>query len=304
MARILVVEDSELQAKVICAQLEAAGMQVLCVSDGIKALEAIDEDRFDAVVTDMIMPRVNGLQLVESLSQKRHSPPVILMTAFGNDEIAAKALAKGAASYVPKAQIEHDLVDTINNTVALQRAGDEQSRALERLIVEQALFVLENDPALIPPVISYIQSRLNERFGDADENLMVQTSIALQEALLNAIHHGNLEVSSELREQGSEIYHQQIEERREQSPYKDRRVTLKSEVSPEGYAFTITDEGPGFDPSSVPDPRDPANLERVSGRGLYLIFTFMDEVEHNDSGNEIRMIKKVAEPGDNEAEEE
>ena len=56
--------------------------------------------------------------------------------------------------------------------------------------------------------------------------------------------------------------------------------------------FVVRDEGNGFDPSQLPDPTDPANLERVSGRGLLLIQTFMDQVEHNERGNEITMRKR------------
>ncbi|HEY1379785.1 MAG TPA: ATP-binding protein [Gemmataceae bacterium] len=52
----------------------------------------------------------------------------------------------------------------------------------------------------------------------------------------------------------------------------------------------MRDEGPGFDPATLPDPLDPANLERASGRGLLLIRTFMTEVRHNDRGNEITLV--------------
>ena len=52
----------------------------------------------------------------------------------------------------------------------------------------------------------------------------------------------------------------------------------------------IRDEGPGFDPTKLPDPTDPANMEKASGRGLLLIRTFMEEVRHNDQGNEITMV--------------
>ena len=54
--------------------------------------------------------------------------------------------------------------------------------------------------------------------------------------------------------------------------------------------ITIRDEGPGFDPSKIPDPTDPAYLDRPCGRGLWLIHAFIDEVHHNATGNEITMI--------------
>jgi anti-sigma regulatory factor (Ser/Thr protein kinase) len=56
--------------------------------------------------------------------------------------------------------------------------------------------------------------------------------------------------------------------------------------------FNVRDEGQGFDPNILPDPTDPANLGKVSGRGLLLIQTFMDRVQHNTTGNEITMVKR------------
>ena len=54
--------------------------------------------------------------------------------------------------------------------------------------------------------------------------------------------------------------------------------------------FVVRDEGPGFDVDSLPDPRDPENLTKPSGRGVLLIRTFMDEVRFNEKGNEITMV--------------
>jgi anti-sigma regulatory factor (Ser/Thr protein kinase) len=65
-----------------------------------------------------------------------------------------------------------------------------------------------------------------------------------------------------------------------------------SRESRDEAVYVVRDEGPGFDPSILPDPTDPSNLEKVSGRGLLLIRTFMDEIHHDDSGREITMIKR------------
>jgi anti-sigma regulatory factor (Ser/Thr protein kinase) len=63
-------------------------------------------------------------------------------------------------------------------------------------------------------------------------------------------------------------------------------------VTPTSGKFVIRDQGPGFDPAQLPDPTDPENLERVSGRGLLLMRTFMDEVTFNKSGNQVTMVKR------------
>ena len=56
--------------------------------------------------------------------------------------------------------------------------------------------------------------------------------------------------------------------------------------------FVIRDDGPGFDLNSLPDPTDPENLLKPSGRGLLLIRTFMDEVSHNSTGNQITLVRR------------
>ena len=58
--------------------------------------------------------------------------------------------------------------------------------------------------------------------------------------------------------------------------------------------FTIRDEGPGFNPSALPDPTDPVNVGKISGRGLLLMRTFMDAVNYNEAGNELTIRKRRA----------
>src|SRR5262249_45075936 len=152
-------------------------------------------------------------------------------------------------------------------------------------------FLLDNDPSLIPPLIGHLRDNLL-RMGLCDETGLIRVTVALSEALSNAIFHGNLEVDSRLRETDEKAWHQLVEERRRQKPDRDRRVhIIAKETLPEAR-YVIRDEGPGFDPSRLPDPTDPANLEKVSGRGLLLIRTFMDEVYHNQLGNELTMAKR------------
>ena len=93
--------------------------------------------------------------------------------------------------------------------------------------------------------------------------------VALSEALANAIVYGN-----------------------RLDP--DKRVEVRVEVGPDGFAVHVRDEGTGFDPSSVPDPTQPDRVERPDGRGLFLIRQLVDHVSFNDRGNAICMILRRA----------
>jgi anti-sigma regulatory factor (Ser/Thr protein kinase) len=239
------------------------------------------------------MPEMGGLQLVEQVKLKYPGLPVILMTAHGSEEIAIQALKAGAASYVPKRNLAKELLETVEDVLAVAGAKQLEQKLLDECWTQtKAYFRLPNDLAYIPTLVSHLQENLIRR-KICDENGLLRIAVALREALSNAILHGNLEVSSELRLHDERSYYALMEKHKNEEPYEDRYVYVAVEESPVEAVYIIRDEGPGFDPASLPDPTDPVNLERACGRGLLLIRTFMDEVRHNKKGNEITLVKRA-----------
>lgn len=293
MATILIVDDSSVDRRLAGKPLESAGLTVLTAENGRQALELIAAQEIDVVVTDMVMPEVDGLELVKQIKAKFRSLPVIVMTAHGSEEVAVKALQIGAASYVPKKNIARDLESTVRSVLSIVSARRAEQALLESLTHVEMRFELRNETVAIRPLITHMQGQLRQ-MQICDENEIVRVSTALQEALVNAIEHGNLEIDSALRENRDGSYGKLVKERAEQEPYCRRRVRVFIRMSRDMAEWTISDEGPGYNPSLLPDPRDPANLQKVSGRGLLLIRTFMDEVSFNETANEIRMIKRRA----------
>jgi CheY-like chemotaxis protein len=295
MVTILVVDDSAMDRRLAGTLLKRAGFEPVNAENGAAALALIAKSPPDIVVTDMQMPEMDGLELVEAVRTQYPHIPVILMTAHGSEELAVRALQKGAASYVPKRSLAHDLVGTVQNVLELTRARSASLRVLESLVQIESRFVLDNDVSAIPLLVGHLESNLT-RLDLCDETALIQLGVALREALVNAIFHGNLEVSSELREDDGKAYLELAARRRGELPYRLRRVRVLARETRAELTYVVADEGPGFDPSALPDPTDPAQLERVSGRGLLLIRTFMDEVRHNERGNEITMIKRLHPP--------
>lgn len=291
MARVLVVEDSITQARQIQLLLEDARFEVELATDGRSALELVRARPPEIVLTDLEMPHMNGLDLVEAIRRDFSWVPVVLMTAHGSEEIAAVALSKGAASYIPKTFLAQDVVPTLERLVALTGAGRQNFQALECLSKSEFHFILPNDPALIPPIIGYLDGMLSFlKMCDATQRMRI--AVALQEACLNAIYHGNLEVDSSLRQEDETNFHNLTKTRRAQPPYQGRRVYFDVNISPDEVTYTVRDEGPGFNPAALPDPSQPENLEKIGGRGMLLIRTFMDSVSHNEKGNAITMKKR------------
>ncbi len=167
---------------------------------------------------------------------------------------------------------------------------------LDWLVYTESRFVLENDVTIITDLVSHLEASITQ-LKSVDETALIQVGVALREALVNAVYHGNLELSSKLREEEGNRYDELYALRRTELPYRVRRVHVTARQTPTEVVYVISDEGPGFDPSGLPDPTDPSQIEMVSGRGLLLIRTFMDEVTHNERGNEITMVKRLtAEP--------
>ena len=293
MVKILVVDDSAIDRRLAAGFLRRSGMETSHAAHGAEALQLIAGDMPDLVITDMQMPEMDGLELVEAI--RRHHPglPVVLMTAHGSEEIAVQALRRGAASYVPKRDLANTLVSTVTQILEVARRERQELTLRACLVSAEWRFELDNDVAQIPAVVAQLEQGV-ARLGLCDEATGLQLAVALREALVNAIYHGNLEVSSALLEHGVH-FDDLIRQRRAESPYRERRVRLVARETREEATYVITDEGPGFDPSTLPDPTDLENLEKPSGRGVLLIRTFMDEVRHNERGNEITLVLRKRE---------
>jgi len=122
---------------------------------------------------------------------------------------------------------------------------------------------------LMHNILDYLMKRV-EKVGVVNpetSNLFV----ALDEAFVNAVKHGNKFDANKL-------------------------VRITADVSPEEARFTIEDEGDGFNVAEIPDPRDPQNLFKTSGRGVLFIYNIMDEVKYNERGNRLTMIKRKNHP--------
>ena len=292
MPTILVVDDSSVDRSFVGGLLaQEAGWSVTYAAHGLAALECLAESVPNVIVTDLLMPELDGLELLSAVRQRHPLVPVILMTSHGSESIALEALRRGAASYVPKQTLPLNLRETIRRLLALSPCQRNLVWLLGRMTKQQSTFRLENDPQLFAPLIQYLQDEAAQfgLWGDAERN---RISVALEEALANALYHGNLEVTSELREQDLQSYNRTVGARRDQSPYRERQIEVEAEFSRERAVFVIRDSGPGFDPASLPDPTDPANLTKPSGRGILLMRAFMDEVVYNARGNSVALIKK------------
>jgi CheY-like chemotaxis protein/anti-sigma regulatory factor (Ser/Thr protein kinase) len=288
---VLVVDDSAVDRRLAAGLIEQLeGWQVLSVGDGGAALATVVRQPVDIVVTDLQMPNFSGLDLVKELRRQFPQIAVVLMTAQGSEEIAVKALQAGAASYVPKRALATTLAPTLRRVLSAASEERSQQSLLSRLGRRTESYTLATDLGLLTALSRSLQQTVGEAWGlDKTERLRIGT--AIEEALLNAYYHGSLEVQSDLKDEDYSRFNALADERALQSPYRDRTISVKADLTLQTVSITIRDEGPGFDPRTLPEPSSAENLDRLCGRGVMLMRAFMSEVHFNETGNEVTLVK-------------
>jgi len=290
MAAVLIVDDSEIDRRVAGGLLEAdADLRIEYASDGADALARIRREAPDLVVTDLQMPNMDGLELVNQLHIAFPRVPVVLMTAHGSESIAAQALERGAASYVPKSRLAQKLHETIRDVLALSSANRTYERLIECSTRTQFEFRLDNDMALIGPLVDLVRQMVSS-MGICGPSEQLQVGVAVEQAIQNAIHHGNLEMSAEDARRPRPQRDILAAQRRTAEPFSQRRVHVGITITRDEARFTIRDEGRGVPASGRPGPGEP--LDPNNHRGLTLMRTFMDDVAYNERGNEVTMVKR------------
>jgi DNA-binding NtrC family response regulator len=224
MSRVLIVDDSAMDRELVASILQSKNeIEIIQASSARKALDMIRREPPDLVLTDLIMPEMDGLALTEVIRKDYPALPVILITAHGNEDTVVKALRTGATSYVPKRDLFNDLIPTVTGVLEITQATQQQQKVLSCLVQTETRYVLGSETELIQPLTAEIHRNLvHMRLGDENEG--VHVAVALYEAIMNAMYHGNLGLGSDLLQQQSSAYWDLAAKRRHQKPYRDRKV--------------------------------------------------------------------------------
>ncbi len=294
MPNVLVVDDSAVDRLMAGGLLEQSlPCHISYAANGKEALAAMAVERPDILLADINMPVMNGLELVTAAKSDFPRVPVILMTALGSEDIAAEALRRGAAGYVPKANLNKDLLPTVRRILEAADEDRAHPHMMHFLDFSDSRFVLRNDMALIKSLASHVQQMLR-CMPLEDETERVRVGIALEEAMLNAYYHGNLEMGSRRAAPDREAYVRIANQRSFEPPYQQRRIRVHAKIDRDEAVFIIGDDGQGFDHAKLAYRADLSESEHAPGRGINLMRSIMDEVTFNDAGNEVTLIKRRA----------
>jgi CheY-like chemotaxis protein len=296
LTTVLVVDDTRFDRELVRRILKSmGGLRVLLAADGVQAWAMIESEAPAIVLTDLIMPEMGGLDLVQKIRSLYHRISVILMTANGSEDVAMQALRAGAANYIPKRDLVRDLVPTLRKILAITRSRRERNRVLGSLVRRESDFVLDNDPELIVALVTLLSEEL-EGVGIQDATAVMQMCIALQESLSHAMYRGTLEIGAEVPNTNERGLAEPSTEYDNREPVRSRSVRVHAQIDRESARFLVADDGPGYKTSLLNEPVQTRDINRISGRGLLLIRTFMDEVVFNETGNQITMVKRGSPP--------
>lgn len=267
--RVLVVEDSKTMQIFLRNLLEPEDYDVVVANDGESGLELfqqgmVESRPFDIVMTDVVMPRMSGLDLLKKVRTLNRDTIVVVLTSDANVDTAIEALNLGANNFLHKPPNSEEILSV------MWRATKQREIFLEN--AELNPFTERTIHIEIPSQLKFIKGIAHNIIADAklmgyDENeLRDKIPVTVDEAVTNAIKHGN-----------------KFQE--------DKKVYIDIHIDIDRIKIVVADEGPGFNVKTVPDPTDPTNFLKPSGRGILFMSIGMDEVRYNEKGNILTLIK-------------
>ena len=166
MSRILVIDDEQVIRRLMCEILERAGHETVAAETSDEALAELEDDRIVLVVSDIVMPGLTGLELLEEVRARRPSLPVILVTGAGTYENLSQAVTRGADGLVIKPFSHADLQNAV--AAALERARRTEHDVRERLLA----------PTLAAALANAIEARDGELQGHCERLAVLAVRIA------------------------------------------------------------------------------------------------------------------------------
>ncbi len=289
--RLLLVDDTPVNLEALSQALQTEHYEIHMAEDGEAAWKVLDLDpAFDLVLLDLMMPRLDGMGLLRRLKEDprfRHLP-VILQTADAAPERIAEGIQAGAFYYLTKPLNLVVLRSVVRAAVESRREvqnveGELAQRARGTGIMQRAEFRYRS-----PEDARALAALLAWAYPDPD-----RVAMGIWELLINAVEHGNLEITyaekTQLMQERRMLA--EVAERMERPEFHSRHVIATFERSASSLTLTVEDEGPGFDwkPYLV---LSPDRAFHTHGRGIAMAKALcFDEVAYEGRGN--RVVARV-----------
>lgn len=273
MARILVVDDDRATRHILRKVLTNGGFETSVAKDGVAALQALRTRRYDLLLLDVWMPRMNGLELLGKLRTRKSKPRVVVMTSDDAPQTLLNAVRENAFKYVHKPVDPPGLLQTVRQVLNAAEIPPIEVISARREWVELMVPCVREAVDRIEPVMATLEADLAP---DVRESI----AYAFRELLLNAIEWGGRLDPS-------------------------RQVRIACVRTQRMLMYRIADPGPGFKLEELPhaaisySPEKPIeHMEvraqkgiRPGGFGLLTVRSSVDELIYNEKRNEVVFVK-------------
>jgi len=273
MSKILVVDDDKATRHVLQAVLMSAEFTTAVARDGVEALRLLGAERFDLVLLDVWMPRMNGLELLAKLRAIETRPRVVVMTSDDAPETLLQAVREQAVKYVHKPVEATQLLETVREALAASYPPPVEVISARPNWVELVVPCTREAAGHIEAVMSHLDATLAP-------DVRASIGYAFRELLLNAVEWGGKLDPS-------------------------RTVRIACLRAKRLIMYRIADPGTGFKIDDLPhaaigqSPDDPiAHMQvreakgiRPGGFGLLTVRASVDELLYNEQRNEVVFVK-------------
>ncbi|MCW7496545.1 response regulator [Leptospira levettii] len=288
--KILFVDDEETIRELFWEYFKDE-FNVTLASDGMEALAIANQNTFDLIISDISLPKLNGIQFIQKLRADGNQTPFLVITGDSDIQIAIDVFRMGAVDFFLKPfrmealrsrikkfeNADIDLTLLYNSGEITQFSGDCKIK-------------LKPQIKKLTSYIAFLTKQILNSPHALPEDL-ISIKIVLYELLANAIEHGVAGVTyAEKQEclESNQDYFKYVDER---CAGNNSSVFVELLMDDVGVTIVIRDEGNGFAVSQIPNPIENPSANLVSGRGIFLAKMNIDSIVYNEKGNEVRFFK-------------
>ncbi len=290
MKKILIIDDEKPVRDVLNIALSEEGYESYQAPSGELGFELFKSSEPDIVLTDVMMPGIDGIEVTKRMKAQRDDIDVVVMSGFGTEELVVNALRAGASNYIKKPIVFDELFKILDDIIF-----NRENR--KRFVIFREIVESEHKDIAIGNDVSRVWGAVNQILFNAqavaDPNSLEGMCIGLYELLINAIEHGNLGIT--FREKSDALqnntYRELLESRMKRADSEGMVVRIESDYEPSSITVEIRDQGEGFDLSTLPDLKDAEAILSDHGRGVLLATLFYDSVDYSEPGNCVKVSK-------------
>ena len=261
---VLVVDDDPDVLSTLAEILTELRLHPISAENGLDALDVLKTRSIDLMITDLMMPKMNGFELILRTRQLNVNIPIAVISGHGEVRNVVNALSQGAYNFITKPFTIREIENIVKRGLRLREFSLGTHRLLEG-IRNSTEMSIPSYPHLLPSVGLYIVRECQWR-GIEEETFLSNISICVDELLNNALMHGN-----------------DLDE--------TKKILVTMAFDPEKVTVSIEDQGEGFGYKKIVSEFTDNADTLPAQRGLFIVHYLMDEMFFNDKGNKVTMVK-------------